>query len=375
MKLLYLSQSYVPSRRADSVQVVRMCSAFAGRGHDVELVTKLCPGRQEPGVADDHAFYGVAPSFRITKLPRPAIRGGGLRFSAAMAAHLRRRRDVDLVFSRDLWGAWRAGRIGLPVRFEAHGVPPGKLNRWLFRGLCRAPSFQGLVVITRSLLEDLRRERLFTADEVIVAPDGADPLPGDAFTPTGTPPVPLDPGRFNVGYVGHLYAGRGLDLIAALADRLPECDFHVVGGHDEAVAAHRQRYDKANLIFHGFLRPSELPRLYPWFDALLMPHQRKVGAQSGRSDISRWMSPMKLFEYMAAGKPILSSDLPVLREVLEDGRNALLLPPEEVGEWVRALRRLVADPDLAGRLGRATASDLESRYSWDIRARRVLDEL
>ena len=373
MKILYLSQSYVPSRRADSVQVVRMCAAFARRGHDVELVTKGCPSRLEPGVDDDHAFYGVDPSFQISKLPRPRVKGGGMRFSAAMAVHLRNRRSVDLVFSRDLWGAWYAGRLGLPVRFEAHGVPPGALNRWLFRGLCRAPGFQALVVITRGLLNDLRQERLFTGGEAIVAPDAADLL--ESYCRTAPPPIRLDPARFNVGYVGHLYPGRGLELIAELARRLPESDFHVVGGHDDAVVERRRDNQEPNLIFHGFLRPSELPRLYPWFDALLMPHQRKVGAQSGRSDISRWMSPMKLFEYMAAGKPIISSDLPVLREVLEDGRNALLVPPERTDDWERALRRLIADSELAGRLGRAAAKDLERDYTWDRRAQRVLDEI
>ena len=373
MRILYLSQSYVPSRRADSVQVVRMCAAFARLGHELELVTKLCPSHQEPAVEDDHGFYGVARSFPITKLPRPAIKGGGLRFATAVAAHVRRRRDVDLVFGRDLFGTWLAARAGLPVRYEAHGVPPGSLNRWLFRAVCRAPSFQGLVVITQGLLDDLRRERLFTGDRFVVAPDGADPLPepGPGELP---PPIALRTERFNVGYVGHLYPGRGLSLIAELARRVPECDFHVVGGHDDAVADRRHRHASANLRFHGFLPPAELTRLYPHLDALLMPHQRKVGAQSGRSDISRWMSPMKLFEYMAAGKPILSSDLPVLREVLEHDRNALLLPPDGAGEWERALRRLLADPGLATRLGRAAADDLERHYTWSARARRVLDE-
>ena len=77
MRILYVSGSYVPSRRASSMHVMRMCAALARRGHDVVLASKHCPARQEAGVDDDFAFYDVEPSFRLAKLPRPDRRGGG----------------------------------------------------------------------------------------------------------------------------------------------------------------------------------------------------------------------------------------------------------------------------------------------------------
>ncbi len=87
------------------------------------------------------------------------------------------------------------------------------------------------------------------------------------------------------------------------------------------------------------------------------------------------MSPLKMFEYMAAGKPIISSDLPVLREVLEDGRNAILVPADDLAAWESAIHRLSGDPDLGLRLGEAARRDLHERYTWDARAGRVLDRL
>jgi hypothetical protein len=83
------------------------------------------------------------------------------------------------------------------------------------------------------------------------------------------------------------------------------------------------------------------------------------------------MSPLKLFEYMAAGKPILCSDLPVLREIVEDGRNGLLLPLADADAWVAALCRLRDAPEERRRLGAAARADLVARYTWRERARRI----
>ena len=83
-----------------------------------------------------------------------------------------------------------------------------------------------------------------------------------------------------------------------------------------------------------------------------------------REEIGRWMSPLKLFEYMAAGKPILASDIPALREILADGGTALLLPPGDVAAWAAAARALLADP------ARAAALGARARAAWGRRPRR-----
>jgi glycosyltransferase involved in cell wall biosynthesis len=77
---------------------------------------------------------------------------------------------------------------------------------------------------------------------------------------------------------------------------------------------------------------------------------------------------LKVFGYMAAGKPILCSDLPVLREVIEDGRNGLLLPPEDPKAWATTLRYLVDNPAECSRLGATARADFLARHTWQQRA-------
>lgn len=108
-------------------------------------------------------------------------------------------------------------------------------------------------------------------------------------------------------------------------------------------------------------------------DVLLMPYQKSVSIGVAGQDTAQWMSPMKMFEYMAGGVPLVSSDLPVLREVLEEGRNALLVAPGDPQAWVAAVDRLAFDPGFAAYLGANAHADYQQHYTWVARARLLLE--
>ena len=104
-----------------------------------------------------------------------------------------------------------------------------------------------------------------------------------------------------------------------------------------------------------------------------MPYQQEVRIGNGL-DTSQWMSPMKMFEYMLAGRPIISSNLRVLREVLHDEVNALLVGADDVGAWESALKQLDS-PELRYKLARNAYDEASTNYTWDIRVQRVLEHL
>lgn len=367
MRILYLSISYVPSRSASSVHAMKMCAALARAGHAVELVTKSTPSRLEPEVEDDFAFYGVDRGFAVTKLPRSARRGGGVAYLWAVDRLLARSPTTDLVYSRDLAGAWLAARRGHRVLFEAHGLPAGRLGRWLCRRLLARPELARIVFISQALANLWQAEGFLPAQTSHrIAHDAADPLP-PASPPeraSGRPP--------RAGYVGHLYGGRGVELLLDVARRLPQVEFDLVGGRQRELAHWQAQPQPDNVVFHGFVPPAQLPELYRTFDVLLMPYQRSVAVRSGLSDTARWMSPMKMFEYLAAGKAIVSSDLPVLREVLDHEVNALLVDPEDISAWVAAIERLLEDEALRHQLGARGLESFTAHYTWTARAEAVL---
>lgn len=367
MNIVYVSLSYVPSRRASSVHVMKMCAALARAGHDVRLIAKRSHDRAD-AAADAHAFYG-ASGFAIDTLARPERRGGGLVFAlGTLGALLARRRRTQLVYSRDVIGALTALELRMPTVAELHAVPHDPRIRALTRHVIRHRRLRGLVVVSEALRRDLVAEDLVPRHApVIVAHDAADP-------PGGDPGARLTArsGRPRIGYVGNLYPGRGIELILELAARLPAYDFELVGGSPADLATWRARTQLPNVTLAGFVRPAELAERYRRFDIVLMPYPRSgISVASGANDTSRWCSPMKMFEYMASGAPIVSSDLPVLGEVLRDEHNALVAPAGDAARWQHAVERLVNDPALAARLAQQAYADLVRDHTWDTRVHRI----
>jgi glycosyltransferase involved in cell wall biosynthesis len=371
MRILYLSLSYVPSRRASSVQVMKMCAALGRAGHEVVLVAKDPPA-PAAGAGSDFEFYGVEPCFRLEKLPRPQRTGGGAVFAAATARRVAAyRRWADLVYCRDPLGGAMVGWLGLPFVFEAHQLPHNRLQVALWRQMIASRRFLAMVAISDALRRDIQGEGYLDARDCIVAHDAAD-------VPVRTPaPRQRRPGeRPRIGYVGNLYKGRGIDLVLELARRMPDCQFDLVGGAEKDLQAWRATRPPDNAVFHGFHPPSRLGEFYSEFDVVVMPHGREgvVGA-GGRSDISRWTSPMKMFEYLASGVALVASNLPVLQEVLRHGENAFIARAGDPDDWMEKIRALLDDPDLRLRLARTAQEDLVRSHTWDARARHVVNLL
>ena len=209
---------------------------------------------------------------------------------------------------------------------EVHDYPQGTMGPILFQMFLNGKGSKRLVVISKVLAADLRTK--FGSPEVppftLILPDGVDM---DRYRELPEPPDSrrqlvkyleilgghFDPELFTVGYSGHLYPGRGISIILEIAQRLPEMNFLIIGGDPSDI--NRLKRNLANRQFHnvvltGFVPNAVLPKYQSACDVLLMPYQRQVSASSG-GDISRYLSPMKLFEYMACGRAICSSDLPV----------------------------------------------------------------
>lgn len=149
---------------------------------------------------------------------------------------------------------------------------------------------------------------------------------------------------------------------------MPDVRFVMVGGPETALDGQTV---PTNVNLTGAMPHAAAMRQMAGFDVALLPNRARVLVSGGTVDIGRWTSPLKLFEYMAAGRPIVASRLPVLEEVLADGRNALLADPTAPDAWAAQIRRLIDDPALAQRLATAAHKDFVQHYSWTARAVRM----
>ena len=374
MRIACISTSQVPSRTANSIQLMKACSALVELGHDVRLWTL---GRDPEIEWEDLAkHYGVKSQFRVRWIGDSFWpRGWWYSLRAVRAA---RRWRADLYYVWPYQAAGLASGMGLPTLLELHDRPHGRMGPVLFRRFLRGGGARRVAITTAALLgwvqerygEDLN------PPTAVVAPNGVDLVRYLNLPPAEDARRLLDlPDQPTVGYTGHLYKGRGLDLMTGLAKRFPEVNFLWVGGEEAAVERWKVRFEKQgleNVSLLGFIPNQDLPMVHASCDVLLMPYQRQIAVSSG-GDTAEFASPMKLFEYLAAGRAILASDLPVIQEILNES-NSRLLPPDDVDVWADALGSLLSDPGQRDWLA-AHAREDASQYGWVSRAELVLDGL
>lgn len=378
MRFTYISASVLPSRAANALHVVWQCDALARAGTDLTLYAKRML-RDESALAPALASaYGVdASAWRLVSYYSRLNRADTFRSAALARVDIARIPRPDAILSRNLYAAFVLAVIERsPLIFEMHQLERG-FRLHMQRAIMTRP-WVTTVAISEALASHLIEHHGLSPARTRVLRDAA---------PRGMHPIAPDGRREKIGtlvaeargdwssicaYFGHLYAGRGIEIIEMMADARPSVAFLVFGGTDSDLAMRRTSNRRSNLYFLGH-RPHDFARkAMAAADVLLMPYQTRVSIGVREHDTARWMSPMKMFEYLASGVPIISSDLPVLREVLEHGRNALLVPPDCPELWLAALDRLVADPKLARRLGEAGHAEYLERYTWDHRARQLL---
>ncbi len=374
MRIACIGMSIVPSRTANSIQLMHACQALADLGHEVAVW--IPGGNPQASPAHLVAHYGLHRSLDLRWVRDwPGLR----RYDFAWRA-LRQATGwgADLFYVWPLQAAAMASGRGLPTLLELHDRPPGRGGPILFRRFLAGPGARRLLVTTEALRRHLEQVFDHTMDPpfTVVAPNGVDlaryqglPSPAESRRKAGWPEA------FTVGYTGHLYAGRGANLMFDLAQQMPDIRFVWAGGEDAAVEGWRRRAAEkgvANLTLTGFVTQQSLPPIQSACDLLLMPYQRHISVSSG-GDSAPFANPMKAFEYLASGRPILASDLPVIREILHKDW-AVLLPPEDGQAWREAVRGLQADPDRRAALGEAARRQAEG-HSWQARAERALGGL
>lgn len=376
MKLIYLANARIPTEKAHGIQIMKMCDAFVSAGVEVELV--VAKRHNNPlGKQSPFEYYGVPSHFSITKLPLIDLASRGIKIkkisapvqntSFAVSALVRLFSTKDaVIYSRDVFSLFLLSWLKKGLALELHSFP----KKWhgLYRVLLKR--LDHIVVITEQLKKEVVALGI-DSSKILVAADGVDlklfTATDDKKTYREKLKLPQD--KNIIMYTGHLYGWKGVYTLAQASRELTDEELIVFVGGTTADQNKLSQFisdnSLKNILLISHKKPEKIPAYLHAADVLVLPN-------SAEKEISRlYTSPMKLFEYMAAGKPIVASDLPSLRDVLSED-IATLVTPDDPQELAQGILETLEDEEVSINKA-AQAREQAQQYSWQARAKKILD--
>lgn len=383
MRIAYITQTRFPTEKAHGHQVAQVCSALAALGHEVTLLAPtVWNAIQEP----PHSYYGVPPTFAVVHPGTFDALGsrfvpGKLGFAVGMWSYGRvlrrtmRRSSFDLLYARSPALLRPLLKTGVPLILELHTLP-----RLRSPGFSRRCNRCLKIVCLTTLMRDELARRGVLREKIVVEGDGVDLA---RFARPRTPQqarhewaLPLQ--EPVAAYVGSLVTrgtiekgiGQFLGALAALKRDGIAVFGWIVGGPDEWRFRYLQQAGRLGLtpqevLFQGAIPAARVPSAIAAADVCVYP-----APASDHPFFRRDTSPLKLFEYLAAGKPIVCADLPPIRDIV-DGTTVYFCPPGDAQGMAQGIRDTLAHPEEARRRA-AKGKERAAEHSWTERMKRIL---
>ncbi|MDD5054966.1 MAG: glycosyltransferase family 4 protein [Candidatus Peribacteraceae bacterium] len=379
MRIAYCTNVRLPSERAHGHQVAEVTNALATLGHEVTI---LAPLRRNVVGADFWTYEGVLKTLKLQYIGRfdpiasPFLPGVlGLRWmNAVMRRGIRRlllSASFDLAYTRSPSLLSTMIDTGVPTILELHQLP--RFGRSAFTALCNRCAL--VVPLTQAMAGALRAWGVEPA-KIMVEGDAVN-LRKYASLPSkdiARQSFNLRTDRTVVGYVGRLKTlgmEKGVETMLRSIAKDKRFFAFIVGGPDTDCRQYRSLASSLGLGDHdvrftGEIPASQVPSALVACDILAMPFP----------DLPHYrlhMSPLKMFEYMASGRPIVTSDLPTIRDVLSE-ETAVFCKPGDTDSVNQALAWIVDHPEeTAARAARARS--LVERYTWEERMKRIVERM
>jgi glycosyltransferase involved in cell wall biosynthesis len=362
MRIAVISTSLVPSNTANSIQVLKVCQAYVQIGHEILLIV---PGGEKHEWGEIKSNYGLTQKFEIVWINSLKIFH---RYDFALhAVTMARNSEANLIHTWTPQVALLLNWIKKPYLLELHELPSGRFGPRLLKTVISSGNKKRFLPITQALIDRYEDYFKFTfkADEVVVSPDGVDI---ERYVSSQTPQEIREklnlPPQYTAVYTGHLYSGRGMSLLVDLAKLLPDIHFVWVGGREKDVAFWRKIINEqkiTNITLTGFVKNELIPIYQMAGDIVLMPYEKNISGSGGGNTVD-YCSPMKMFEYLASGRPIISSDIPVFHEVL-NAHNSIFCQSDDPIAWRDEILKIRDHPEIAEKLSNQAKLDAQ-KYSW-----------
>ena len=357
--IFYITDMVFPSNRAQAVHIFKMLDNFSEFINYKYLIS--------PYVLKNYGYSKIKKNYSLHSNKKIFIKSFfkkkkinfiyRLLFGLNVALFLRNKKD--LIITRSFYASFFLSVFKIKHFLEIHQELKG-LTKFLFI-FCKA--IKSKYIIRIIFISSLAKKKYDFIDKKkhIILHDGVD-LKDFKFNAKISKKIK------NIYYIGSFYKGRGIEKILDIAKRLNKYNFYIYGKRKENINS----ILKNTKIF--FQVPyNKIPKIISKADLLLLPYDGKVSINSSnyQNDISQFMSPIKMFEYLASGIPILSSNLKVLREVLVNQKNSILIDKYwDITEWIKQIESINQKYKLRKKIS-SNAIKTAKKNTWENRAKQI----
>ena len=366
MKIHYLATSNIPSKTANSLQIIKMCEAFSLIGKNISLIIPnlKCANKSI------NNYYDLKSKINVHKVGKKIKLISGIKHFFLPLKIIRKSYDLgsDLIITRNLLICLILIFLKKKHIFEIHDdlLSSGKILSHLFKylGLLNSPVISKVIFITRNLKKFIKKKYNYRKKNYLILPDATD-------IKNYKKNYNLKTKVKKIGYFGSIYSSRGVQLIIELSRLDKKNKYFIYGGSEDEISEIK-RFKNKNLIIHSQISYKDVKKKISEMDILLMPYTSKATFSGNTGNIVEFMSPMKMFDYLGAGRIIISSEIKVLKEILKNNHNSILIKDYlNVLEWKKKIQMINLNSSLSIKL-RINAIKTAKKYNWIDRAKKMI---
>jgi glycosyltransferase involved in cell wall biosynthesis len=384
MRIYCLHDQKYPNETTDTQQVAKTVEGLHARGGDVTLVIpRFPPDWLKPTERwKDHLFgvYGIHEKFPILGIPCPFFHS---RIRAAKLYHglvgttlmsiLKKSDDRAIIYSRNVPAILTGFMAKRRVLYETYKTLPTSMPA-LFKmisPLFHHSRFMGIITHSE-YARGVCVKHGVPKEKIVAIHNGHEPR---EITPRlskeeARKSLGLDPNGYWIGYSGNMQKSKNVDYLIKLVSRLDNAKLLLVGGtrtHQRRVSRLASQLAPGRVVQAGWVEGHRVPQYLYACDVLAIP-----ASDRGLQIAGDTVLPMKLFQYLAVGRPLLVPDLPDTRELIKDGIHGIRTKPHDLERNTAHLKILLEDTRLATRMAR-NCMETAGSYTWKKRARKLLD--
>ena len=361
-EIIYLSELTLPSTSAQSLQILKMCDNFSNF-KNVKLIIKN--SQKNYNFLSIKKKYNLRNSFKIIDLNYKKELNFFTRliFGIKALIFVKKLNSKQIVISRSIVSSLIFSIFGKKNILELHQENYG-LSKFFFNIFRKTIFYKNLKFIL--IHNNLNKYFKFEKKKFLVLDDAVDPVDFKNIKKSKNY-------KFACVYTGSFYNGKGVELIQQIAKLMKNTKFYLFGDRSTQNTENKKK-NSSNMVFKGNINYSDIPKTLNKFEIILMPYLKKVYVRSKQAEVSKYMSPLKLFDYLSSGKIILASNHHNYRHILKNNHNCFLINSEKPILWTQKINEIMQNPN-ADRLKRikSNAKITAKKYTWQNRAKKIIE--